>query len=447
MALIASDRRTLIVGLGATGLSCVRHCHARGRQLAVADSRAQPPGLADVRERWPDVEVVTGAFDPAWFRGFDELIVSPGISLDEPAIVAAAEAGARISGDLDLFREAVDAPVVAITGSNGKSTVTTLVGEMAVEAGMNAAVGGNLGTPALDLVAPGIELYILEVSSFQLERTTDLKPDVATVLNVSDDHMDRYPDRMSYFQAKHRIFQGARSAVVNLDDPLSQPLLNEGMVPHFFGLFRVDLGVFSTREDDTGLWLTHGLDNLVHANELAVAGMHNIVNVLAALALGNAAGLPMAPMLTAARRFRGLPHRSQSIREHQGVLWVNDSKATNVGATRAAIESLSPAEGQLVLIAGGDAKGADLSPLSEAVAGRVRHLVLLGQDGPLLEEILGPLVAGSSRVSTMEEAVSVAAAKAQAGDRVLLSPACSSLDQYSSYEARGDAFAQAVEAL
>ncbi|MGM0449204.1 MAG: UDP-N-acetylmuramoyl-L-alanine--D-glutamate ligase [Pseudomonadota bacterium] len=446
MALIASDRRTLIVGLGATGLSCVRHCHALGRQLAVADSRAQPPGLAEVRERWPDLEVATGAFDPDWFRTFDELIVSPGVSLEEPAIAAAAEAGARISGDLDLFREAVDVPVVAITGSNGKSTVTTLLGKMAAEAGVNAGVGGNLGTPALDLIAPDVSLYILEVSSFQLERTTDLKAEVATVLNVSDDHMDRYPDRMSYFQAKHRVFQGARNAVVNLDDPLSQPLLNEGMVPHFFGLFRVDLGVFSTREDETGLWLTHGLENLMHASELGVAGLHNLANVLAALALGNAIGFPMHPMLAAARSFRGLPHRSQSIREHDGVLWVNDSKATNVGATRAAIESLAPANGQLVLIAGGDSKGADLLPLAEAAAGRVRHLVLMGRDASRLEEAFGERIA-STRVDDMEAAVAAAAAQARSGDRVLLSPACSSLDQYSSYEARGDAFVRAVEAL
>ena len=446
MALIASDRRTLIVGLGATGLSCVRHCHALGRQLAVADSREQPPGLSEVRERWPDVKVVTGPFDSDWFRGFDELIVSPGIPLDEPAIAAAADAGARISGDLDLFREAVDAPVVAITGSNGKSTVTTLLGDMAAEAGVNAGVGGNLGTPALDLIASDVPLYILEVSSFQLERTTDLKAEVATVLNVSDDHMDRYPDRMSYFQAKHRIFQGARNAVVNLDDPLSQPLLNEGMVPHFFGLFRVDLGVFSTREDDTGIWLTHGLDNLIHASELGVAGLHNQANVLAALALGNAVGFPMDAMLNAARRFRGLAHRSQSVREYNGVLWVNDSKATNVGATRAAIESLAPAEGKLVLIAGGDAKGADLSPLVEAATGRVRHLVLMGQDASILEEAFSGRVA-ITRVDSMDEAVAVAAGEARSGDRVLLSPACSSLDQYSSYEVRGDAFIRAVEAL
>jgi len=268
MALIASDRRTLIVGLGETGLACVRHCHGLGRSVSVVDSRNQPPALSRLEQAFPEVPVQTGAFDPDYFRGFDELIVSPGVSLEEPAIVAAAEAGVSISGDINLFREAANAPVVAITGSNGKSTVTTLVGLMAAEAGVNVAVGGNLGTPALELLSPDVELYVLELSSFQLEATTDLRPEVATVLNISDDHMDRYPDRMSYFRAKHRIFQGARHAVINLDDPLSQPLLNEGMVPHFFGAHRVDLDVFSTREDETGLWLTHGLDNLMHASEL-----------------------------------------------------------------------------------------------------------------------------------------------------------------------------------
>lgn len=446
MALMASDRRTLIVGLGETGLSCVRHCHALGRGLAVADSRTRPPGLAEMNEHWPDVEVATGPFDPDWFRGFDELIVSPGISLDEPAIVAAAEAGARIAGDLDLFRDAVDAPVVAITGSNGKSTVTALLGDMAAEAGVSAGVGGNLGPPALDLIAPDVRLYILEVSSFQLERTTDLNAEVATVLNVSDDHMDRYPDRASYCQAKHRIFQGADHAVVNLDDPLSPPWNSEGMNCHFFGLSQAAPGVFSTRDDETGIWLTHGTDNLIHADELGVAGLHNYANVLAALALGHAVGLPMDAMLSAARRFRGLPHRSQSIREHNGVLWVNDSKATNVGATRAAIESLVPAEGQLVLVAGGDAKGADLSSLVEVAVGRVRHLVLMGQDAAVLEQAFAEQMT-CTRVNDMAEAVAAASAEAHRGDRVLLSPACSSLDQYSSYEARGDAFVQAVEAL
>ena len=446
MALIASDRRTLVVGLGETGLACVRHCHGLGRSVSVVDSRNQPPALARLEQQFPDVEVRTGAFDPEFFRGFDELIVSPGVSLEEPAIVAASEAGATLSGDINLFREAANAPVVAITGSNGKSTVTTLVGLMAAEAGVNVAVGGNLGTPALELLAPEVELYVLELSSFQLEATTDLRAEVATVLNISDDHMDRYPDRMSYFRAKHRIFQGARHAVINLDDPLSQPLLNEGMVPHFFGAHRVDLDVFSTREDETGLWLTHGLDNLMHASELQVAGDHNVANVLAALAIGQAAGLPMAPMLAAARRFRGLPHRSQTVRVHNGIAWINDSKATNVGATRAAIESLAPRDGRIVLIAGGDAKGADFSELRRVVSGRVRYLVVLGRDGRCLLNELADEVPGVE-VRDMSEAVETAAGIAQPGDRVLLSPACSSLDQYTSYEARGDAFIQAVEAL
>jgi len=258
--------------------------------------------------------------------------------------------------------------------------------------------------------------------------------------------MDRYPDRMSYFRAKHRIFQGARHAVINLDDPLSQPLLNEGMVPHFFGAHRVDLDVFSTREDETGLWLTHGLDNLMHASELQVAGDHNIANALAALAIGQAAGLPMEPMLEAARHFTGLPHRSQTVRVHEGVAWINDSKATNVGATRAAIESLAPREGRIVLIAGGDGKGADFSELRSVVSGRVRCLVVLGRDGQRLIDELGSEV-DAVKAGDMNEAVKAAAGIAQPGDRVLLSPACSSLDQYTSYEARGDAFIQAVEAL
>ena len=446
MTLITSDRRTLIVGLGSTGLSCVRHCRALGRDVAVVDSRANPPGETALRREYPDVALEKGPFDSAFFCRFNELLVSPGVSLEEPAIQAAAEAGAEISGDINLFREAAQAPVIAITGSNGKSTVTTLVGEMAREAGVRVAVGGNLGTPALDLLDDSVELYVLELSSFQLETTEDLRAEVATVLNVSDDHMDRYPDRMSYFQAKHRIFQGCRHAVVNLDDPLSQPLLSEGMKPHFFGLNRVDLEVFGSRRDDEGLWLTWSLDNILNARELGVYGAHNIANVLAALALGQAGGLPLPAMLDAARRFRGLPHRCQTVREHDGVVWINDSKGTNVGATRAAIESLAPTEGQIILIAGGDAKGADLTPLRDAVSRHVRTVLALGKDARLLKAALEDL-AKVSLVASLEEAVTEAADKAERGDLVLLSPACSSLDMFSSYEERGDCFARAVEAL
>ncbi len=445
MTLIASDRHTLIVGLGKTGLSCVRHCRALGRDVSVADSRANPPGLALLQRDYPEVSFHGGAFDPALFSRFNELVVSPGVSLAEPAIVEAAEAGAHISGDINLFREATQVPLVAITGSNGKSTVTTLLGQMAAECGRSVAVGGNLGTPALDLLSDDVDLYILELSSFQLETTMDLNAEAATVLNVSDDHMDRYPDRISYFQAKHRIFQGARNAIINLDDPLSQPLLNEGMKPHFFGMHRVDLNVFSTREDDQGLWLTWGLDNILNASQLSVYGDHNIANVLAALALGRAVGLELEPMLEAACHFRGLPHRCQTVLERDGVAWINDSKGTNPGATKAAVESLAPRHGKLVLIAGGDAKGADLEPLRRCVSGRVRELVVLGRDAPLFSELLSDLVT-VTQVHTMEEAVARAAEIAGPGDRVLLSPACSSLDMFDSYEQRGERFISAVEA-
>ena len=299
MGVIASDRRTLVVGLGKTGLSVVRHLSAQGRAFAVADNRSSPPGLAELKAGWPDVPVYLGPFDAERFAQFNELVVSPGISIAEPAIAAAVASGARIRGDIDLFAEVADAPVVAITGSNGKTTVTTLVGEMARAAGRKVAVGGNIGTPALDLLGQGAELYVLELSSFQLETTDRLNALVATILNVSDDHMDRYPNKMAYFQAKQRIFRGARHAVVNLDDPLSTPMVRDGLAVHCYGFHRVNPETFSTRDDDQGTWITYGFDNLLLTRELKLMGQHNVSNVMAALALGRVAGLPMAAMLAA----------------------------------------------------------------------------------------------------------------------------------------------------
>jgi len=446
MALIASDRRTLVVGLGKTGLSCVRYCRAQGRDVTVADSRQQPPGLSLLQAEFPDVVCHLGDFDAGLFRGFNELLVSPGISIADPAIQAAAEAGARISGDIDLFAQDAQAPIIAITGSNGKSTVTTLVGDMAAEAGVKVALGGNLGRPALELLADAPDLFVLELSSFQLETTENLGALVATVLNVSDDHMDRYPDRLSYFQAKHRIFQGCRIAAVNLDDTLSQPLLRDGMEAHLFGLDRVNPGCFSTRRDDEGLWITWGLKSIMHTSELSVRGSHNLSNVLAALTLGTAAGLPLEPMLTAARRFRGLAHRCQTVRVLDGVTWVNDSKGTNVGATVTALESLAPEQGKVILVAGGDGKGADFTPLRAPVQAHCREVVLLGQDAPVMADVLGP-AAPVTVVETMAEAVAHARSAAGEEDLVLLSPACSSLDMFANYEERGNAFSAAVEAL
>lgn len=446
MSVIVSDRRTLIVGLGKTGLSCVRYLSGQGREIAVADSRLQPPGLDELKAGWPDVPVYLGEFDEELFAGFNELVVSPGISIAEPAIAGAAARGARIRGDIDLFADAADAPIIAITGSNGKTTVTTLVGEMARAAGRNVQVGGNIGTPALDLLDQGADLYVLELSSFQLETTEELGALAATVLNVSDDHMDRYPDKMAYFQAKQRIYRGCKNAIVNLDDALSTPMARDTLRFLCFGFNRVNPETFSTRDDDQGTWITWGLDNLLLASELQLMGRHNISNVMAALALGHAAGLAMEPMLEVARSFRGLPHRCEFVRNLNGVDYINDSKGTNVGATVAAIESLVPDSGKVILIAGGDGKGADFQPLAEPVAACCRALVLIGRDAGKISEAVGASVP-QYRATSLQEAVSLARQAAEPGDRVLLSPACASFDMFRDYNDRGEQFRALVEGL
>lgn len=446
MGVIASDRRTLVVGLGKTGLSCVRYLSAQGREVAVADSRFQPPGLDALKAQWPEVPLHLGPFDPALFAGFNELVVSPGISIAEPAIRAAARQGACIRGDIDLFSEAADAPIVAITGSNGKTTVTTLVGEMAKAAGKKVAVGGNIGTPALDLLGQGAELYVLELSSFQLETTEELGALAATVLNVSDDHMDRYDSKMAYFQAKQRIYRGARNAIVNLDDPLSTPMARDTLRFLCFGFHRVNPDTFSTRDDEGGTWITFGFDNLVRANELKLLGRHNISNVMAALALGTAAELPMDAMLSVARSFPGLPHRCEFIRQVNDVDYINDSKGTNVGATAAALESLAEGDRKIVLIAGGDGKGADFSPLAGPVSRHCRALVLIGRDADRMEQAIGDELR-IIKAESLAEAVATAAELAQGGDRVLLSPACASFDMFRDYQDRGEQFRQQVEGL
>ncbi|WP_421858042.1 UDP-N-acetylmuramoyl-L-alanine--D-glutamate ligase [Marinobacter salarius] len=446
MGVIVSDRRTLVVGLGKTGLSCVRYLCEKGRDVAVADSRLSPPGLDELRAEWPDLPVYLGEFDADLFAGFNELVVSPGISVAEPAIRVAADKGAVIRGDIDLFSEVADAPIIAITGSNGKTTVTTLVGEMARAAGRRVEVGGNIGTPALELLGRGADLYVLELSSFQLETTRELNALAATVLNVSDDHMDRYPDKMAYFQAKQRIFNGCQNAVVNLDDALSTPMARDNLRFLCFGFHRVNPDTFSTRDDDEGTWITFGFDNLLLAEELGLMGQHNISNVMAALALGHAAGLPMDVMLETAKRFKGLPHRCEFVRRVSDVDYINDSKGTNVGATAAAIESLVPAGGKIVLIAGGEGKGADFSLLAEPVATHCRAVVLIGADAGIIATALGNRVE-TVNAADIAGAVHTARKLAQPGDRVLLSPACASFDMFRDYGDRGDRFRQQVEGL
>ena len=447
MSLIASDQFRIVVGLGKSGLSLVRFLARQGLPFAVVDSRANPPELATLREQFPQVEVRCGELDVEFLCRASELLVSPGMALATPALQQAAARGVKMSGDIELFARYAKAPIIAITGSNAKSTVTTLVGEMALAAGKCVAVGGNLGTPALELLADDVELYVLELSSFQLETTAQLNAAVATVLNVSEDHMDRYSGLPAYHQAKHRIFRGAKHVVINRQDALSRPLLNEGVTCSTFGLNKPDFKTFGLIVEDGEKYLAYQFDKLMNVRELKMRGAHNQANALAALALGHAVGLPFEPMLAALREFTGLAHRCQWLRELRGVNYYDDSKATNVGAALAAIEGLGAAiDGKLLLVARGDGKGAGFSALAAPVATHCRAVILLGRDAELLASALGdsvPLL----RVKTLDEAVLRAAELAQAGDAVLLSPACASLDMFKNYEQRGQLFAAAVQGL
>ena len=447
MSLIASDHFRIVVGLGKSGMSLVRFLAQRGVSFAVADTRENPPELATLRRDYPQVEVRCGELDVEFLCRADELYVSPGLALATPALQAAAARGVKLSGDIDLFARNAKAPIVAISGSNAKSTVTTLVGEMAVAAGKRVAVGGNLGMPALDLLSDDVELYVMELSSFQLETTHQLGAEVATVLNVSEDHMDRYSGLPAYHLAKHRIFRGARQVVVNRQDALTRPLMSDGLPCWTFGLGAPDFKAFGLREENGEKYLAFEFQNLMPVRELKVRGAHNQANALAALALGHAVGLPFDAMLSSLRTFTGLEHRCQWVRELDGVSYYNDSKATNVGAALAAIDGLGmDMDGKLVLIAGGDGKGADFSGLRDSVTRYCRAVVLIGRDADLIADALGDAVP-QVRAASLDEAIAQCRALAQPGDAVLLSPACASFDMFKNYEERGQLFARAVGAL
>lgn len=447
MSLITSDQFRIVVGLGKSGMSLVRFLAQQGVRFAVADTRANPPELATLQRDYPQVEVRCGELDVDFLCRASELFVSPGLALSTPALREAAARGVKMSGDIDLFARHARAPIIAITGSNAKSTVTTLVGEMARAAGKRVAVGGNLGLPALDLLADDIELYVIELSSFQLETTEALNAEVATCLNVSEDHMDRYADMQAYHLAKHRIFRGARQVVINRDDALSRPLVADQLPRWSFGLGKPDFNGFGLIEADGEKWLAFQFEPLLPVRELKIRGAHNQSNALAALALGHAAGLPFAPMLEALKNFTGLAHRCQWVGEIRGTSYYDDSKATNVGAALAAIEGLgADISGKLLLIAGGDGKGADFSALRAPVQRFCRAVVLLGRDAGRLAETLES-TAPQIRVNSLDEAVQASANLAQPGDAVLLSPACASLDMFRNFEERGRLFAQAVGGL
>jgi UDP-N-acetylmuramoylalanine--D-glutamate ligase len=438
--------RVLVVGLGKTGMSCARFLARSGAAVAVTDSRVEPPGLDAIRRELPDVALFLGGFDRSAFAAAELVVVSPGVSVEEPAIREARARGVPVLGDVELFAQSAQAPVAAITGSNGKSTTTMLLGEMARIAGRRAAVGGNLGEPALDLLDPAVELYVLELSSFQLETTESLAPAVATVLNVSPDHMDRYPDLAAYAATKARIFRSAAVAVVNRDDP-AVTTMPGGRERRGFTLGEPAAGDYGVRLRDGAPWLCRGDEPLVAAADVAIPGSHNRANALAALAMGDALGLPLAAMREALRGFRGLPHRTELVAEIAGVRFYDDSKGTNVGATAAALEGFADGTAaRTVLIAGGDGKGQDFAALGPLLARTARCVVLIGRDAPLVEAVLDPATP-RVRARDMVEAVRLAAEHARPGDRVLLSPACASFDMFRNYEHRGEVFAEAVRRL
>jgi len=436
---------TLVVGLGVTGLSVARYLMARGQHVVIADSRSMPPGLERCQQQLPGIEVITGEFGGALFENARRLIVSPGVALTESAIQLAMHKGVEVIGDIELFAREVKAPVIAITGSNGKSTVTTLVGEMARQASIKVAVGGNIGVPVLDLLDDDVELYVLELSSFQLEILYSLKPVAATVLNLSADHMDRYASFEDYARTKARIFMGAEHVVMNRDDDQVMQMVANLKNIIGFTLYQPRAGDYGLCQQAGETWLCRGDEKLIKATELKLGGRHNTANVLAALAIGEAANISKLEMLQAIKTFAGLPHRTQWVAEINGVNWYNDSKGTNVGATLAAIDGLSENR-NLILIAGGQAKGADFSVLKPVVSAKVKQLILMGEDAELIEQALKAVVE-IHHARSMDDAVQMASDLARAGDYVLLSPACASFDMFNGFEHRGEMFVAAVEAL
>jgi UDP-N-acetylmuramoylalanine--D-glutamate ligase len=438
-------KKVLVLGMGDTGVSSVRWLAARGARIRAADSREAPPGLAQVRSQ-PGVDARTGAFDQALLEGMDAVVASPGIALREPVLRAAAARGIEILGDVEIFAREVrargKARVIGVTGTNGKSTVTALAGEMARAAGLNTVVAGNIGVPVLDtLDDPDPELYVIELSSYQLETTSSLEMEAAAMLNLTQDHMDRYDSMEDYARAKERIFRHVRRRVVNRDDPWSRAMGDaEG---YSFGL-----GVpANIREWGLNAERTHimrGDVEVIDLGDMAITGLHNAANAMAAHALASGLPLPPRAMENALREFTGLPHRVELVARANGISFFDDSKGTNVGASVAALEGFRE---KVVLIAGGDGKGQDFAPLLPAVKAHARAVVLIGRDAPAMAAVLVEANVPLANATSMDEAVEAAYALAHKGDAVLLSPACASFDMFRNYGHRGDVFAEAARAL
>jgi UDP-N-acetylmuramoylalanine--D-glutamate ligase len=450
-ALNLSGRKTLVLGLGDTGLSCAKWLAARGAAVSVADSRASPPHAQGLKQALPDVPLHCGVFDDAILQSADMLVVSPGVPLAEPAVNRAVKKGIETVGDVELFARALQgsrAKVVAITGSNGKSTVTALCGAMSEAAGWQTCMAGNIGLPVLDalmdieagrMAEP--DVWALELSSFQLETTTSLDADAATVLNVSEDHLDRYAGMDAYAAAKARIFSGNGVQVLNRDDARVMGMTLAGRRMVSFGLNA------PASESDFGLRdgaLCRGWQSLMPLSGLPLAGLHNAANALAALALTTSVGLAEYGMLRGLAGFKGLPHRVEFVDEIGGVRFYDDSKGTNVGATEAALVGM---DRKVVVILGGDGKGQDFSPLQRAVAANARAVVLIGRDAPLIERAIAGSGVAMEKAGSMDDAVAQAFRLAREGDAVLLSPACASFDMFRNYAHRAEVFIKAVHAL
>ena len=435
--------KVVVVGLGNTGFSVAKFLHKQGIKFAVIDSRDKPPLKDDLLKAYPDTPVFTGGFDSAAFEVATHVIVSPGVSLQEPSIQKAIIAGAKLVSDIDLFSCATDKSVIAITGSNGKSTVTTMLGAMGDAAGVKTAIGGNLGTPVLDLIDEQYDLYVIELSSFQLERTHGLNAKAATVLNVSADHLDRHDDIMDYAKVKQGVFAGNGVMILNEDDSIVKGMEIRGRDTVTFSIHGENDFHIESRQGENGRienWLMNAEQPLMRQAEIPLEGPHNIANALAALALGTAAGLNCNAMCNALREFKGLDHRMQKVAELNGVTWVNDSKATNIGACVAALQGYM---NKVVLIAGGDAKGANMDELIPVIKDKAKCVVLMGKDAAEIERAINGCVP-SYMAETIQDAVHIAAKIAVEGESVLLSPACASIDQYKNYQERGEKFTAAV---
>ena len=456
MAIELTNRQTLVLGLGASGLSMARWLAGRGASVRVADSRDVPPFAAKLQDELPAVELHTGAFRAESFAGVDLIAISPGVPRAEPLVRAAVDQGIDVVGDIELFarirEEFPGNRVIAITGSNGKSTVTEMVGAMVRAAKIRTLVAGNIGLPILEAVSE-IEsgqrrcpdVFVLELSSFQLESTRSLHPDAAAVLNVSEDHLDRYSGMRDYADAKARIFHGDGIQVVNREDGWVRGMIGAERKVLTFGLDEPwNEGNWGLRDISGDLWLAEGRSNLMKASELKVAGLHNAANALAALALCRAIRLPYEPLLDALFKFEGLPHRVQKVAEVGGVIFYDDSKGTNVGATVAALMGMPS---RVVLIAGGEGKGQDFKPLREAVAQKAKGVVLIGRDGDKIASAIEGSGVAIVRAATMRDAVRAGLALAQPGEVVMLSPACASFDMFRNYEHRAEVFIEEVRAL